>query len=329
MVTNSLQATLPWMPSQAEDRRFRQILLQVLVICFVIGGIIPTIQVPLLEPETAVELPPRLVRIIEQRALPAVPPPTASRPATRRPATAALQEPSQPAVKKPLSAARSEPQKTPDTKPQPGQAKPPATPRQKAAQAGVLAMSDALVELRRIAPKTTAAGSAAAVRGLPTETQKPSMLAADITRGSTGIEAGAGHESVLGPTGLPAKKASDGQGVTRGAGTPPLSAATPSRQPGVVRREEEIQEILDRNKSAMYRIYNLELRRDATLQGKLVMSITIAPSGRVTRCRIIDSELNATSLEEQLIRLIERIDFGNKPGVPVVTTRVPIEFFPR
>lgn len=329
MATNSLQPTLPWMDSQAEDRRFRRILVQVLVICFVVGGIIPTIQVPLLEPDMAVELPPRLVRIIEQRALPAVPPQTASRPATQRPATASLPEPSQPVAKKPIAVGPPEPQKTPDTKPQPGQIKPPATPRQKAAQAGLMAMSDALVELRSIAPKTTAAGSAAAVRGLPTETQKPSMLAADITRGSTGIEGGAGHESVLGPTGLPAKAGSGGQGVVRGAGTPPLSAGTLVRQPGVVRSEEEIQEILDRNKSAMYRIYNLELRRDATLQGKLVMSITIAPSGRVTRCRIIDSELNATSLEEQLIRLIKRIDFGNKPGVPVVTTRVPIEFFPR
>jgi TonB family protein len=79
----------------------------------------------------------------------------------------------------------------------------------------------------------------------------------------------------------------------------------------------------------MYTIYNRALRHDATLQGKLVLKLTIAPSGRVTRCTIIDSELNAASLEKQLIRLIKGIDFGNKPGVPVVTTKVPIEFFPR
>jgi TonB family protein len=79
----------------------------------------------------------------------------------------------------------------------------------------------------------------------------------------------------------------------------------------------------------MYTMYNRALRQDATLQGKLVMNITISPSGRVTRCTIIDSELNAASLEEQLTQLIKRIDFGNRPGVPVVTTKVPIEFFPQ
>jgi TonB family protein len=328
MVANTLQAALPWMGSQAEDRRFRRILVQVLVICFVVGGIIPAVQVPLLEPETAVDLPPRLVRIIENGMVPFVPPPTASQSATQRPA-APLPEPRQPVVKKPVTVPRPESQEIPDTKSQPVQAKPLATPRQKAAQTGLLAMSDALNELRSIAPKTTTARSAAAVSGLPTERQKPSMLAADITRGSAGIEGGVAHQSVLGASGLPGKGGSSGQSILRGAGTPPVSGGTPARQSGMVRSEEEIQEILDRNKSAMYTIYNRELRQHATLQGKLVMNITIAPSGRVTRCTIIDSELNAASLEEQLIRLIKRIDFGNKPGVPVVTTRVPIEFFPR
>ena len=96
-----------------------------------------------------------------------------------------------------------------------------------------------------------------------------------------------------------------------------------------MRSEEEIQEVLDRNKGAMYTLYNRELRKDSTLQGKLVMSITIAPTGKVTRCVILSSELGAASLEQQLVALIRRIDFGNKPGVVAVTTKIPVEFFPR
>jgi TonB family protein len=87
--------------------------------------------------------------------------------------------------------------------------------------------------------------------------------------------------------------------------------------------------MLDRNKGAMYTLYNRELRKDATLQGKVVMSITIASAGKVTRCVILSSELDSASLEQQLLALIKRIDFGNKPGVPAVTTKIPIEFFPR
>jgi TonB family protein len=97
----------------------------------------------------------------------------------------------------------------------------------------------------------------------------------------------------------------------------------------MVRSKESIQEVLDRNKGAMYTLYNRELRKDATLQGKLVLSITIAPSGNVTRCVILSSELDANVLETQLVALIKRLDFGNKPEVPEVTTKIPIEFFPR
>ena len=78
----------------------------------------------------------------------------------------------------------------------------------------------------------------------------------------------------------------------------------------------------------MYTLYNRALRRDPTLEGKVVVSLTIAASGQVTECSIAFSELDAAALEEKLVLLIKRIDFGAKPGVPAVTTRVPIEFFP-
>ena len=64
-------------------------------------------------------------------------------------------------------------------------------------------------------------------------------------------------------------------------------------------------------------------------EGELDLSITIAPAGNVTRCDILSSELDAVSLEQQLVALIKGIDFGNKPGVPVVTTKLPVEFLPR
>ena len=98
---------------------------------------------------------------------------------------------------------------------------------------------------------------------------------------------------------------------------------------GNVRSREQIQQQLDRNKGAMYSLYNRELSKNASLQGKLVMSITIAPAGNVTRCVILSSDLDSASLEQQLVTLISRMEFGNRPGVGAVTTRIPIEFFPQ
>ena len=60
----------------------------------------------------------------------------------------------------------------------------------------------------------------------------------------------------------------------------PLSGdgAAPSRT------DEEIQIVFDRYKSALYRIYNRELRKNPTLQGKMVLRLTIEPNGKVSAC---------------------------------------------
>ena len=43
---------------------------------------------------------------------------------------------------------------------------------------------------------------------------------------------------------------------------------------------------------AIYGLYNRALRERAELQGKLVLEFTVAPSGEVTMCRVVSSELN-------------------------------------
>jgi len=315
MSTLTLQASLPWTGSHEEDRRFRRILLQTLVILLAAGAITPWIRIPQPDSGTAEDLPLRHVRLLAMQASP-VPGP-APQPA----ATAA--------------AAATEPEPQPKTQPQPQTTagRPPATPRmtprEKAASSGVLAMSDALARLRSTTPKTgIETGQDVVVSRGRAETGHASILTTNVTRGSSGIEGGVANQSVLGATGLPGR-GGGGQGAgSREARMPGTGrAATPPS--GLARSEEEIQEVLDRNKGAMYTLYNRELRKDAALQGKLVLSITIAPAGNVTRCGILSSELGAVTLEQQLVALIRRIDFGNKPGVPAVTTKVPIEFLPR
>ena len=305
MSTLALQANLPWSASHEEDRRFRRILLQTLSVCLVVGAIIPYIRIPQPDADVAEELPPRRVHLLAEQQKPA------SRPA--------------PIPAAPVVTAPQKPQTIPEQLP----VAPIMTPRQKAARSGVLAMSDALTELHARAPKTgTRPGRIKAVDEVYRTTPQPSMLTANVTRGSKGIEGGVTHQSVLGATGLP-DRGDNRQGISSREGRVAARGRTSAPPPGLVRSEEEIQEILDRNKGAMYTLYNRELRKDITLQGKLVMSITIAPAGKVTRCVILSSELGSLSLEQQLVALIKRIDFGNKPGVSIVTTKIPIEFFPR
>ena len=321
MATLTLHASLPWTGLQEEDRRFRRILLQTLVILLAAGAITPYIRIPQPASGTAEDMPPRRVRLLAMQSLP-------GSWTTSQPVAATVSAPAEPETE-PEPEPKMQPQPQPQTTAARPSATPRMTPREKAASTGVLAMSDALARLRSTTPNTgIETGQEEVVSRGRAETGQASLLATNFTRGSSGIEGGVAHQSVLGTAALPGREAG-GQGAggsgVRGPGTG--RAATPS--PGMARSEEEIQEVLDRNKGAMYTLYNRELRKDASLQGKLVLSLTIAPAGNVTRCDILSSELGAVSLEQQLVALIRRIDFGSKPGVPAVTTKVPIEFFPR
>ena len=85
--------------------------------------------------------------------------------------------------------------------------------------------------------------------------------------------------------------------------------------------------VFDRNKGAIYALYNRALRKDPTLQGKLVLRLTIAPDGAVTACEVISSELGDSDLERKLIARVKLFKFTAK-DVEAVTTTKPIDFFP-
>jgi hypothetical protein len=94
------------------------------------------------------------------------------------------------------------------------------------------------------------------------------------------------------------------------------------------RTDEEIQIVFDRYKASLYRIYNKELRKDPTLQGKILMRISIEPSGAVSLCKVESTDLGSPELVAMIVERIKRFNFGPKEGVPRTTILYPIEFFP-
>jgi periplasmic protein TonB len=90
---------------------------------------------------------------------------------------------------------------------------------------------------------------------------------------------------------------------------------------------EEIQLVFDRNKGAIYTIYNRSLRDNPSLRGKLLVNMTIAPDGSVTRCVIVSSELGDPELERKVVARVMLINFGAK-SVPPFTLDYPIYFLP-
>jgi TonB family protein len=85
--------------------------------------------------------------------------------------------------------------------------------------------------------------------------------------------------------------------------------------------------IFDRNKAAIYALYRRALRVDPTLQGKLVLELTISPAGDVIDCKVVSSELDAPEFESKLVQRVRLFKFGAQ-DVGTITTTKPIDFFP-
>jgi protein TonB len=93
------------------------------------------------------------------------------------------------------------------------------------------------------------------------------------------------------------------------------------------RSREEIELIFDRNKGAIYSLYSRALREQPELQGKMVLEFTISPTGEVTMCRVVSSELNDPDLEKKIVARVRLFRFEAK-DVETITTTKPIDFFP-
>jgi periplasmic protein TonB len=329
-------AILPWTGSSADERRFRRILGQVMLLCLLLGVAIRLLPVPKVDREQPEELSPRLAKMLLEHQ-PAPPPPVLK--PTPPPEKSVLPErltPKKEREKIPVPEAR-----------QPIPEKPPGevleAARKKAAGVGLLAMKEELQELHG-APLAlqlnnhikqgpgVGAGVGAGVGsgsglGIPTR----SMITSNATGGSGGINT-AGYSRDTGGGGLAGRATTLVAGVAGGGGGGgPGGGAGGTLQRGgngkASRSIEEIKLVFERNKGAIYAIYNRALREDPTLQGKVVVELKIAPSGQVLEVKIVSSELKDSDLERKLLARIRQFDFGAKDVAQMVVTW-PVDFLP-
>ncbi len=315
---------LPWSSTADEESRFRKILTFTLAVTLAFG--IATPLLPVLKKPVAqqMELPPRVARLIfEKRVEPRKPDPKKSEPV---PVEKPKPEPI--AKKEAVPEKKSEISPKVVKQPKPEQPKVDTTQlaRDKARQSGLLAMSDALADLRdqtsinelRGSARLTNSGSEAA----KTERFLISSKAGSSSKGinTAGLSRDTGSTQLASRTATEIQRPVDPVATVRSGGR-----QGKARNGG--RSDEEIQIVFDQNKGAIYSLYNRELRKDPTLQGKLVLRLTIAPSGQVTHVEIVSSELGLPALESKLVQRVKMFNFGAKP-VEAVTVTYPIQFLP-
>jgi hypothetical protein len=162
-----------------------------------------------------------------------------------------------------------------------------------------------------------------------------SVLTTNTPGSSGGIDAGSLSRNVGGGGGRGGGGGGRGgmpgvQVVRATSSIGPIGGDRPKARGGLgpSRTDEEIQIVFDRYKSAFYRDYNRELRRNPTLQGKMVLRLTIEPDGAVSMCQLQSTDMDSPDLVVQVVNRVRTMNFGAKDGVQAVTIVYPIDFLP-
>lgn len=299
---------LQWTPDAEQEARFRRTLRNTLAILLLLSLLIPWLPMPERSPEDIPEIPQRFARLLlERKVLPPPPPPPVVR-----------NEP------EPVSEQMAREQ------PKPVEAPPKVVPdrvekvRERASKAGLLPFAEALADLRSneavasvISNSQLSQGS-----GIAKRTQR-AVITSKVAGGSDGIRT-SGFSRDTGGGGLNGR---DTTTVVSTIGVGGGGGGGSGRGGAAGRSLEEIEMVFDRNKGAIFALYNRALRKDPALQGKLVLRLTISPDGQVTFCEVVSSELGDAELERKLVMRVKMFRFDAKDVAPFTATK-PIDFFP-
>jgi len=349
---------LPWSTAADDERRFKRILKRVVALVLLIGLIFPFVPKPKVDRVEVQALPPPIAKLLLERevAKPKPPPPPVK-------PDAEVAQADKPEAKPAPEAPPKKQPPVPEAR-RPIEGKPPGevaldNARKKASGVGLLAMKNELqqlaaapsaVQLKQDIKPGPGVGTGVGVGvGAGTEAGIPvrAMITSNATNGSGGINT-AGYSRDTGGGGLAGRGTTlvegvagggggggpggggngrGGTGVGGGGGAGKGGTLAKGNSGKATRSIEDIKLVFERNKGAIYALYNRALRDDPSLQGKVVLELKIAPNGQVDGVRIVSSELKAAELEGKLLARIRQFDFGAK-DVDLMVVTWPVDFLP-
>jgi len=312
------ELALSWKPDGNRDRIFKLLALAILVIFLAIGFYASSIPVVKQKREVVAPVPERIARFISERPKP-----------KPKPIPQVIPKPPPPL---PPQFRRKRPEEVkPLTKVE-------KTARKKAETSGLLALTKSLSDLmdtrsvdKMVGKKLSHAGNSNKAAAVDSH-----ILTAKSGKGSDSVSqnvyGGGGQGATLDNNQRQLARrllAAHGQisQHTDASGTGRRSKQGDRIRGDNLRSEEDVAYIMDKHKSMLHTLYRRARRTHPGLKGKIVLEITILPSGKVSKIRIVSSELHDKSLERDLVTRIRLFDFGPKSVEPLTLT-IPVEFLP-
>ena len=309
------EPNLPWVDHQ-EDRSFRWLMAIMLLLFLGVGVALNMIKLPEVVQKSLVDVSPRLAQLILEKQKVKPPPPKPEKPKEVK-----KKEPEK-KKEKPKEVKKKEPEKKKEVK------KPDA--REVAKNAGLIALSDELEDLRESFALDD-------VVKLPQQTSgqqevkiatASDLLTSSAQRTSGGIITDTLNRTIK-TNELTQRQTTKVESKIEADGKKLAKASTTGTTKGTVagRSSDEIERVFQQNKGGIFNIYNRALRKNPSLAGQVVVELTIAPGGQVTAVNILSSELGDEALERKLMLKIKKFKFSNA-NVAEITVTYPIDFLP-
>ena len=297
---------MPWARGCEEDDRFRRSLATSILVSIALVFLVSIVDIPIPERSTVIKVPERVAKLVrEERKLPT---------------PKAVEEPIVPEE-------LPEPELTEDESPVVAKAEQPDT-REQVKSKGILAFRESFASRANLRPTAQLGSQARMSNAGENAVGRPerSMITTSAPGSSGGINLAAISRDVggggQGIDGVQIGQVASSIGGAEGADRPLSGGAFAGRT------DEEIQIVFDRYKSALYRLYNRELRKNPTLRGQLTLRLTIEPGGSVSLCALEASNMDAPVLAQQVVDRVRTFDFGAKEDIVAITIIYPIDFLP-
>lgn len=305
---------LPWSIKGDDDRRYYRALAACMAFLVAVSSVLMLVSPPPIERAEAEKIPPRLAKLVlEKKEVP-------------KPQPVKIEEvkPKEPLPEKPDQKAA--PEATPEPRRETASNKPSqqqvADARERASRTGLVAMRDQLAALRALSSDSLRQNQVSVGAEGTEQRVDRDLIGAMATSGSGGV---AGKAVAYGGGGTLAGHKTTQVRAPTGAAS--LAEITKDARSGK-RSNEDIKFGFDANKSALDSIYRRALRENPTLEGRVVFKLSVEPSGQVSACSVVSSELKDPALEAKLVSRVLLINFAARPGVEVWNKTFEIQFVP-
>jgi protein TonB len=318
------EPNLPWADHQ-EDRGFLWLMIIMVVLFLGTGVVFNAIKLPEIVQKNLIDISPRLAKLILEKKKVKPPPPEKVIPKKEEQKKPEIKKKEKPKEKK-----KEKPKEKPKEKKKEVKKE---DPRDIAKKSGLIALADELADLRESfdlddtlkLPQQTEGKQAAVVAA------SSDLLTAGAQASSGGIQTDTLNRNIK--TSELAQRQTTSVESKIEADASKLAKASTNKQKGsgsgavAKRSADEIERVFQQNKGGIFNIYNRALRKNPSLEGKVVIELTISPGGQVTVVKVLSSELGDEKLERKLVLKIKKFKFS-KASVAEITVTYPIDFLP-